>query len=236
MTTKAIIFTDLTELSNFPPQPALKNVPEWYKKMQSYIENKKEITDPSTIPGTIKKCIPVFDAMTAGYILYTQNDVYVKTQIDPQTQTKAPYFYWSGGAGLEFHAIEQAEKHPNVNGFPFPKWLNPYSIKTPKGYSTLFVSPLHNPNGFFTVFPGIVDTDNYSVPINFPFTMNDPTWEGLIPAGTPMVQIIPFKRDKWKNITGGIEDRKNVVKQDSLLHTKWFDKYKTLFWEHKNYD
>jgi hypothetical protein len=32
-------------------------------------------------PHTIKKCIPVFDAITAGYILYTQVDIQVSQQM-----------------------------------------------------------------------------------------------------------------------------------------------------------
>jgi len=42
---------------------------------------------------------------------------------------------------------------------------------------------------------GLVDCDGYFEYINFPFFFNEPNWSGIIPAGTPLVQAIPFKRD-----------------------------------------
>ena len=47
----------------------------------------------------------------------------------------------------------------------------------------------------FTIMDGIVDTDSYNALVNFPFFLNDWSYEGLIPAGTPMAQVIPFKRE-----------------------------------------
>lgn len=227
---KNIIFTNVLGVDFFPPVAANKNIPEWYKNTASYIgTDKKEILPGNMMPHTIKKCIPVLDAMTAGYIMFTQVDVYIK-QIDG-----APYFSWASQDAINWHPIEQAPLHPAVNGLPFPKWINYYSIKTPKGYSSLFVPPLHNPNGFFNVMPGLVDTDTYTAPVNFPFTMNDPTWEGLIPAGTPMVQVIPIKRDVWKM---GFGSQKELTEQNKItikLRTVFFNSYKRQYWTRKEY-
>ena len=46
--------------------------------------------------------------------------------------------------------------------------LHFWTIITPPGWSCLFVSPLNRPNGLFEVIAGIVDTDTYPVPVNFP--------------------------------------------------------------------
>jgi hypothetical protein len=57
----------------------------------------------------------------------------------------------------------------------------------------------------------------------------------MIPAGTPMVQVIPFKRDTWKMKIGGEKELKENAKIVSRLDTSFFNKYKTYFWSRKEY-
>ena len=144
--TKKIFFTNVLGNDFFPPKPAIKEVPEWYKNTEEYVsENGRKIDNPEGTAHTIKKCMPVFDAMTAGYILYTQVDIQV-TQ-----KNVLPYYHWPSQDAIDFHPIDQAREHPKNNDAPYPKFINPYAISTPPGYSTLFLSPLHNPSKIFTV-------------------------------------------------------------------------------------
>ena len=83
--------------------------------------------------------------------------------------------------------------------------------------------------------PGIVDTDTYNAPVNFPFVLNNIKFEGLIPAGSPMAQVIPFKRDSWEMEIGGTEEFVNQNKVTTLLRTKFFDSYKTQYRQNKEY-
>jgi hypothetical protein len=227
---KEIIFTNVLGLDFFPPKPAVKEIPDWYKNMPEYVSsNGKIISETNTTPHTIKKCMPVFDAITAGYILYTQTDVQV-TQ-----ENGLPYYRWSSQNAIGFHPIVQASLHPNAKEIAFPKWDNPYSVKTPPGYSTLFIPPMHNPNGIFTILPGVVDTDIYTAPVNFPFTLDDIKWEGLIPAGTPMVQVIPIKRDVWEHKIGTDFERREQSLVSEKIKTLFFNSYKRQFWSRKEY-
>ena len=41
----------------------------------------------------------------------------------------------------------------------------------------------------------MVDTDNYSKEINFPAVWHTPNFDGVLPAGTPLVLAIPIRRD-----------------------------------------
>lgn len=224
-----ITFTDTTGTGLELPKPASRLVPEWYKNTDSYLnDNKKIPSGTGDTTGTIKKCIPVFDAITAGYIIETPSDVWVSFR------DGNPYFEWSSYDMISFHPIEQAPLHPNKNGYSYPKWMNPWSIKTPKGYSTLFVQPFHRESPF-EILPGIVDTDQYFAAVNFPFVMKDRNFEGLIPVGTPMAQVIPFKRESWSSELGDTDDLKNQDAVVRKLRTKIFDKYKTLFWTKKEY-
>jgi hypothetical protein len=226
---KEITFTNIFESDIFPPKPAVKEVPGWYINTPEYIhEHGKKITNPSFTPHTIKKCIPVFDSITAGYILYTPCDVQVTHE------DGLPYYTWSSRDAIDFHPLIQAPLHPTKNDAPYPKWINPWAIKTPKGYSTLFVQPFHR-ESIFTILPGIVDTDSYTATVNFPFVLNDVNWEGMIPAGTPMAQVIPFKRDSWIHGFGSYKELKQQEKVVMKLKSLFFNSYKRQFWNIKSY-
>jgi hypothetical protein len=227
-----IIFTNINGLDFFPPKPAIKDVPDWYIECPEYISgDSKAITnfDIDKTTHTIKKCMPVFDAMTAGYILYTQVDVQV-TQV-----YGVPYYTWPSQDFIAFHPISQAPNYPLNKGVPYAKFVNPYSIITQKGYSVLFTQPFHR-NSIFTILPGIVDTDTYIPEVAFPFILNNPNWEGIIPAGTPMAQIIPFKRESWNYKIGSEKEIKEIEKIKKKTKTKFFNSYKKYFWHKKYYN
>jgi hypothetical protein len=87
----------------------------------------------------------------------------------------------------------------------------------------------------FTILDGIVDTDSYNAPVNFPFVLNDWGFEGLIPAGTPMAQVIPFKRESWQMEIGSQEEFEAQQKTTIHLRTSFFDSYKNKFRSPKEY-
>jgi hypothetical protein len=228
---KKIIFTNTHQNTFYPPKPAHTEIPKWYKDTSTYINNNKFVKNSNQVSGTIKKCMPIFDAITHGYILYTQVDVQVSRDEDNN-----PYYLWPSQDAITFHPVEQAPLHPLKNNFSYAKWNNPYSIKTPSGYSTLFLSPMHSPNKFFTIFEGIVDTDTYDLPVSFPFVLNDKDWIGIIPAGTPMAQVIPIKRNSWVFEFGSDKEIKNIQKNASKLKTLFANHYKNFFWQKKQFN
>jgi hypothetical protein len=242
-----ITFTNVWDHEIDKPQSAAKHMPSWYTNMESYIGGIKKTNGSGASLGTIKRCMPVFDAISAGYIITLPADVYISVlEYEPQDKEtgkviedlpikKEQKFEWSSpSTQIGFHPVEQALTHPLKNEYNYPKWVNPWSIKTPKGYSTLFVQPMHR-ESIFTIMPGIVDTDKYYAPVNFPFTTNDPNFEGLIPKGTPIAQVIPFKRDSWKIKFGG---DKELIEQKNIeikIQSRFFDRYKSMFRSNKNY-
>lgn len=224
-----ITFTNVSDFKDIEkPQPASVFIPDWYKNMDSYIGGNKKPRGNGNTNATIKRCMPVFDAITAGYIVTLPADVYVSIKDGGQ------YFEWAELGLLGFHPVEQAPEHPIRKPHAYPKWMNNWSIKTPKGYSTLFVQPMHR-ESIFTILPGIVDTDEYYPPVNFPFVINDPEFEGLIPKGTPIVQVIPFKRESWQMKIGSKKEIKEQANIAQKIRTKFFDGYKTMFRASKEY-
>jgi hypothetical protein len=93
---------------------------------------------------------------------------------------------------------------------------------------------MHREN-IFTIMPGVVDTDEYYAPVNFPFVLKDPKFEGLIPQGTPLAQVIPFKRESYKMKLGNAQDAADVERVQKRLQVKLLDKYKNLFRTKKEY-
>jgi hypothetical protein len=226
---KEIIFTNIFDIDFFPPKPAVKEVPDWYKNTPEYLGKEGRIVDEfNETVHTIKKCMPVFDAMTSGYIIYTQVDV------DVSQKDGIPYYHWSDQSAIDFHPIGQAPLHPVKSEAPYPKWMNPYAIATPPGYSTLFTAPMHR-ESVFTILEGIVDTDQYKAPVNIPFVLKDNKWKGIIPAGTPMAQVIPFKRESWEHRIGSDKERFEQERILRKLKTLFFNSYKRQFWSSKQY-
>ena len=230
-----IIFTSSFIDPSLPaPIPASKKMPEWYKDIPRYIEGKKK-PEPGGSNGTIKTCMPILDSITSGYLILSSADVYIEKKEEGREYT------WAAHDLISFHGQKQATGYPNLekkmNEEGIPKFNNPWIVKTPKNYSCLFVTPFHHDLPF-TIFPGIVDTDSYFNAVNFPF-IPDSDFEGLIPKGTPIAQVIPFRRENWEMSVEYLENSKKSQKEflrvKKELNTRFFDRYKKLFWQTKSY-
>jgi hypothetical protein len=235
---KEIVFYKILDiLDEYKPEPAKKFIPEWYRRTENYMGNEKKPNGNAQTSATIKKCMPVFDAITAGYIITTYADIFVSRQtiqINSGETITSPWYEWPSIESIQFHPIEQAPLHPDNQNSPYPKFMNPWGMKTPKGYSVLFIPPMHRKTPF-NILPGIVDTDTYVPPVNFPFVLSDPNFEGMIPAGTPVAQIIPFKRESWLSSVSTKEIFNQIIDVNKKLSSHFFDKYKSFFWHRKDY-
>jgi hypothetical protein len=232
---------DYVNLKQDYPEPIKLNIPEWYKKLDFNLENK-----------TIRGCIPFLDTLTTGYVLKNPVDIYIKHNVlndkgeqDSFQRTGLTAFqsvinakFININSSIETHPIEQLKGSPLIDknkNLPFYKILNPWKIKTPKGYSCLFVPPLNNSDDRFSIISGIVDTDNFPIEINFPIVINGdkyPILETTIKKGTSYVQVIPFKRDNWKMV---IKNRKQNDIQISRIgySLKLMNMYRENFWKKK---
>lgn len=229
-----IVFTDIDNPDGVlpKPKPASEYIPQWYKDAKSYTDpsGKKAPTMDGTPYSTVKRCMPLWDMMTAGYIIETPYDIYVR-----QTP-EGPYWQWGEMAAIAFQSMEQTQNHPNFRDINYAiRILHPWSIKTPKGWSVIIMQPTHRENTPISILPGIVDTDEYSLPFNMFIKLVDPTFEGMIPAGTPFAQIVPFKRENWTSRLGGEKEKNKVTSDLRKFTTVFFDRYKKFWWNKKNY-
>jgi hypothetical protein len=240
-------------LKEFWPRPIGSEMPEWWKSMPAYggfrntDPGKKILGQDGDYNSTIKRCVPIADSLSLGYVLLTDQDIYMKlnTQKNEDGTIRGSNFevVWKGGVTegkqVEGHPFGQAKEHPLAKLYPGRdvfKMISPWHIITPPGYSTLFMPPMNNPNGFFEALPGVVDTDTYTNIVNFPFVINEMEMETIIPAGTPIVQVFPFKRESWKLETQPEpEDLSFLDIQRRKFRTHISSVYRKYFWQRKEF-
>ena len=194
------LLTD-TDLNSSPVNivRGIDKIPDWYKDLTIRTSITHEEENVTHTNFTIKRCIPVLDVLTLGYYIVTARDYTFKYDEEKGHHTISGAFNTSYQP-VSMHPVEQ------LGGMPFSseycvfayKWINPYVIKTPAGYSSLISHPSNSPYLPFYTLGGVVDTDSYFRPINFPFLVKN-TFSGVLPAGTPIAQITPFKRDEWSS-------------------------------------
>lgn len=171
-----------------PPVPAKAYIPDWFRKLPPVDPGVESLTNTGL---TVKRCMPFLDAMTTGWIIPLAATVRLEvsaggTRVDAAWDFDRPL--------VSNHAMHQVKGNP-MGARPPCKFHNFWTITTPPGWSCLFVDPLNRPNGIFEVAAGVVDTDTYRSPIHFPFfaTAEDGLYE--VEKGSPLVQVIPFRRD-----------------------------------------
>ena len=170
-----------------PPVPAREIMPGWFKSLPAV--DKQHLT-PTNNGLTVKRCMPFLDALTAGWILPLAATV----RLDIRDGGKTVDAGWDfDRVMVTFHNEHQVAGNPRQPR-PACKFHNYWTIRTPPGWSCLFVPPLNRPSPVFEVAAGIVDTDTYTSNIHFPFFATAEDGLHVLEKGTPMVQIIPFRR------------------------------------------
>tara|TARA_R110000787_G_scaffold285858_1_gene402531 strand:- start:496 stop:1239 length:744 start_codon:yes stop_codon:yes gene_type:complete len=238
-----IAHEDYVDLKEDYPTPIKLNIPEWYKKLDYSIQAR-----------TVKGCMPFLDTLKTGYLLKVPQDMgfihNIKNKEGEQDMVWHPLtvddslFHAKsinlGKSTPSRHSVKQAWGSPHAEKnkqMPFLKIMNPWIIKTPPGYSCLFVPPLNNTDDRFSIIPGIVDTDTFLQEINFPIVINGdkyPTLDTTIKKGTPYVQVIPFKRESWKMKVKGVSTN-FLTKRKMFFHLSLQHIYKNKFWNKKKW-
>ena len=209
------------------PLPSSKVIPEWYKKEKTMLfENSIGMSEEGNPSRTIKACMPIFDIITAGYTITLPADINIERNNDGTINVQ-----WSTDSlGLiTSHSKDQFSNFNVPNEFYDLgyKFMNPWVIKTPPGYSCLFMQPALRDDLPFQIIPAIVDTDKHPVAVNFPFFLRK-DFTGVLEMGTPIMQVIPFKREEWSSESYFYKnDESNVEWQRAKR--KLMNRYKTFY-------
>ena len=178
------------------PTLAKSTLPEWYKQQSSY----DEFGHP-----TIKRCLPVFDAMSSGYFLLAQSNITVDSTNPAGLFVKSDNDF--DGKLFNQHDLSQYDKYPVPLEYHKsllridPMW----AVQTPKDYSALFINPIHGGSRNIMAMSALIDTDNFisNGHLSF-FVKSDTVFK--IKKGTPIVQVIPIKRESWESVEMSVEE------------------------------
>jgi hypothetical protein len=207
-------------------------VPDWYKNGKKFLEvdSEKEIKRLPLTAG-FKVCSPFLDAITSGYIIPLTQDIAIE-----QTDG-GPSISYDNRIGTPITLRDSAHNitlptPPGTSKLHFV-WHTAVTFKIPKGYSALLTHPLNRFDLPFITSSGVIDGE-YSVPPgNVPVFISS-TFEGIIPMGTPIIQITLFKTENWSS-----EEDPNILQESSTNNRRalsthgWYKKTK---WKKKLYN
>ena len=243
--------------THIEPKPASHFFPDWFKKLEAFQNNDSRIgfalDNDGTFNGhstaTAKKCIPLRESLGLGYMIPLWADLLITVDKPSENGIDEPaYVQFNWGNNSE--KIEDHNPGQLGNNFPWPKPLkempggrpwkfqNPWTIKTPPGYSILVTPPLNRHELLIHILSGVVDTDTYHTRINFPFILDLPSGQHLIKQGTPIAQIFPFKREEWNSHTRyeSLEDEKTRESIDHQVRSIFKEGYRKWFWSRKKFN
>lgn len=206
-----------------PPVPAIECIPSWFKKMPL------DITEQFTgHPGTLKRCPGFVDLYKEGYVVKLWCDLYIKINDDKTFDLRSPEQAFKFIVHLDNQFLDHI---PDRNTFSLVlKGVNPWRMKTPKGWSVMQLPLYYDFNKTFTVLPGTIWTDIHHE-IN-PQIAFYGTGEFLIPRGTPLAVYIPYKREKINYIISPLTEKLKKIENAAYF---WFaTKFKGGYKEHQN--
>jgi hypothetical protein len=226
----------------FPkPEPAYKNIPTWFKKIESFYDG-----DSTPYAGqqklTVKRCVAFLDILSSGYFLLAPFDIYIDT-----TDGKKDFTIPTALQGLQnTHMKQFVGMHDlrQVEGYPFDKdvyvehlfRIHPiWVVKTDPGVSCLYINPQHQENSPLFAISAVIDTDGYPSDGLLSFLVKK-DFKGYIKKGTPIMQVIPFKRQNYESEIVETQNEYNKVKLIGLAVRSVFNSgYKKMFWNKKTY-
>lgn len=186
---------DPTLYDRLPRPVAARGVlPDWLRNMPASAFS--ELHDQQI--RTVKHCPPFIDAMAHGFVIPLPCDVTVRDG----------KFSWSWD--LPALAVEAHPRSPlsfhvpaQVSGTPFHdaaravvKFNSFWTIELEPGYSLFATHPINRADLPFRLLTGLVDADRFNdVGILFPAIWIDQSFEGVLPAGTPVAQCFPVSRE-----------------------------------------
>jgi len=192
----------------FRPIPAGKMLPDWWKRSKVHgVQN-------GTPTVTLRACPAMHDWLATGYYICTSRDIwceyheedtggYWNTYTPPNEDT----FDWARYSSPTHHKAQlmddnfsfiQGDGSDNTPHDAF-KFRVSWMVTTPPGYSAFYLDPFLFQNKYFRTWQGIMDTDMFnnntdnSQVIVYPLAKHS----FIIPKDTPIVQVVPFRRESW---------------------------------------
>jgi len=199
---------DIEAFETFKPVPANRMQPDWWKK------SKVHMVDNGQVTITLRACPAMHDWLSTGYYIATSRDIkclytedsggtwYVQTEAvegddESYKDVSSPTHHRAQLMGDNFSFLQGdgSDSRPH-DAF---KFRVPWRVETPPGYSALYLDPFLHQNKYFRTWQGLMDTDMFNTMtdnqqvIVYPLVKHD----FVIPKNTPIVQVVPYRRENW---------------------------------------
>lgn len=185
--------------SETDPGPIGKTIPGWYRQADRYYKDPAGNNYKDQQGNSIhswKSCPVLYDGMDTGYAFKTPCDL-----VFTRDQQRNPHVRITDDRFPNF-----VQERPPMPGFQVPwgyeqfhfAWYGEWAVELPRGYSALYIQPMNRYELPFQTTSGIIDSDKVNLFGTVPFFIAK-DFEGILPKGTPFLQIIPFKRENWKS-------------------------------------
>lgn len=215
------------------PRPARNYIPDWYVNIDRHLNNKPQSTLEQT-SKSVKTCVPFLDSMTSGYTIELWTDIQIHQTPDGPMIIPAA---WPNPTTMRHAPQNETIPVPMGCGPHHLTWLVPFHFQTPPGYSLMFQHPHNRFDLPFVSLSGVVDADAEGgiTKGNFPFFLKE-GFEGIIPVGTPLLQVTPFRRERWlaEKDVSILDNNDRLFFLASRLINGGF--YKSRAWKKKYYD
>ena len=218
-----IDFTSYNEntIKNFKPVLASEVQPDWWKK------SKVQEIVRGRVRHTIRACPAMEDWLKMGYYIVSSRNIKVHIGMSDEDVGSEISFaddFEGGEYSSPSHPVDQFGGVFNFLGKDVApvrdafKMRNPWNITTPKGYSVFYLDPFLHQSPYFAVWPGILDTDKFNKNIDNAQVIFYPKVDHsfIIEKGTPLVQIIPFRREEW-HATYQLRSHKSFIENLSYI-------------------
>lgn len=180
------------------PVPTSKTLPDWYTSANRYYKDPQGNNYKDQNGNNIhswKSCPAMYDTMASGYVFRTPSDI---------------EFYFEDNGIPKARVLNEdfkgfLQERPPMPDFFVPygyhefhfAWYGTWSIRLPEGYSAIYTQPFNRYDLPFLTTQGIVDSDKVNLFGTVPFFISKSWSGGILKAGTPFLQVFPFRRENW---------------------------------------
>jgi len=178
----------------------------------------------------LKSCSPFKDAFVSGYMILLMCDIEIISYENGDVDV-----LWN----KEFPSNPVEKRGPLIEGFQGNGMINPigtspimfawsasWGVKTSKNDNVLITHPLNHYELPFVTTSGVIDSGYFPIAGNIPFFIKE-GFTGVIAKGTPIAQVIPFKRQDWVSSVAAKDEK--MYSRYMTLRDSYFDGYYAKF-------
>lgn len=186
-------------LDNFPPIPANKYLPDWYK--EANLGKQIDTLTDGPNPKTAKKCPAIQDMVSTGLVIPLWGLLSIRSIYDDEDNMVEQKWNFTASQGAKEPLDMHLDSHPNIQtkGMDIGKTIDkrtlkiqmPYRFIVEEGYNVFYFDPFYHFRKHVQLLPAMVEVDKWGS-VAFPFSILSDNF--VLEPGVPMAQAYFYKR------------------------------------------